>query len=112
MKASKVLRACVRNQLRLEPARGPGAVSPGGETSLLADVAMRESLPDRASVLELCGPAHAGIAAARAHRATLTVVDVARRTMLRTIVSECFTACVCALAAASCSTLSPANAST
>jgi release factor glutamine methyltransferase len=62
-------------------------VSPAGETTLLADVAMRESLPDRASVLELCGPAHAGIAAARAHRATLTVVDVARRTMLRTIVS-------------------------
>jgi release factor glutamine methyltransferase len=62
-------------------------VSPAGETTLLADVAMRESLPDPASVLELCGPAYAGIATARGHRATLTVVDVSRRTVSRTIVS-------------------------
>jgi release factor glutamine methyltransferase len=58
----------------------PGVFRPRSDTWLLAGAARDEPLDPGAGVLELCaGPALAGIAAARAHRARLTTVDVSRR---------------------------------
>jgi release factor glutamine methyltransferase len=57
----------------------PGVFRPRSDTWLLAAAARSEPLPG-GRILELCaGPALAGIAAARAHGARLTTVDVSRR---------------------------------
>lgn len=61
----------------------PGAFRPRSDTWMLADAACRQPLRPDAAILELCaGPGLAGIAAARAHGARLTTVDVSRRAAL------------------------------
>ncbi len=61
----------------------PGVFRPRSDTWMLGAVACRTPLRPGAAILELCaGPGLAGIAAARAHRATLTTVDVSRRAAL------------------------------
>jgi release factor glutamine methyltransferase len=66
----------------------PGVFRPRSDTWLLAETACRERLPGGARVLELCaGPALAGVAAAREHRASLTTVDVSRRAVVNAAIN-------------------------
>ena len=61
----------------------PGVFRPRSDTWLLAQAACAEPLRAGGTILELCaGPGLAGVAAARAHGATLTTVDVSRRAAL------------------------------
>jgi release factor glutamine methyltransferase len=68
----------------------PGAFRPRSDTWLLAAAARRQPVPAGGRVLELCaGPAVAGVAAARAHRAALTTVDVSRRATVNAVLNGC-----------------------
>jgi release factor glutamine methyltransferase len=73
---------------RLRAAVLPGVFRPRSDTWLLARAALAQELPAGARVLELCaGPAVAGVAAARAHSAALTTVDVSRRAVVNAVLN-------------------------